>query len=162
MDIKRLDENTVVFSDLDYFFYELLRQIPLAALVEEGDAAHARLYPSPSDKGDERMEEEWEEFVTPELKELFQSSLETVRQDLETIPSGQAQYLRDLHVPVSHLSAWINALNQARLALAARHGISEREIEGVLTENHIRTLAIFQIDFYGMVQERLMRELDGV
>jgi hypothetical protein len=62
---------------------------------------------------------------------------------------------------VKHLEAWIHALNQARLALAARHEFAERELEReVPTEGGERALALFQIHFYGLLQEFFLRQLD--
>ena len=62
---------------------------------------------------------------------------------------------------MKHLEAWIHALNQARLALAARHDFSERELEREIpAEGDDRAFALFQIHFYGLLQEFFLRQLD--
>jgi hypothetical protein len=160
--ISRLDEQTLLLSGLDVFCCELLRQIPPSAEVEEGDAAYSRLYPSPTAGKDRRLEEDWKDYVTPELRELFQSSMEIVREDLSTFPSDEPAMEYSLHIPVKHLKAWINAMNQARLALAARYNVTERDMEAEPQENNARALALFQIHFYGILQEYFLRESDGV
>jgi hypothetical protein len=69
---------------LDLFFVELLRQIPLSADPHDCDAARDRIYPVASnDPGEAQANEEWRTYVHPELKELFTTSTEAVRGDLE-------------------------------------------------------------------------------
>jgi hypothetical protein len=63
---------------------------------------------------------------------------------------------------LQHAEAWLNALGQARLALATRHGFEEKELSG-LGPREIRTerdLALFQIHFYEMIQHWLVEILD--
>jgi hypothetical protein len=62
---------------------------------------------------------------------------------------------------VKHLEAWIHALNQARLALSARFGFTERDMEDAIPiEGDQRALALFQVHFYGFLQECFLRQLE--
>ena len=48
----------------------------------------------------------------------------------------------------------------ARLALAARYGFTEKEIDGPLPESgDVTTLALYQLHFYGWLQECFLRVL---
>jgi len=160
--ISRLDEQTLALTGIDIFCCELLRQIPLSAETGEGDAAYSRLYPSPTGGRDRSFEEEWKDYVTPDLRLLFQSSIEVIRQDLASFPSDEPSMEYSLYIPVKHLKAWINGLNQARLALAARYDVTEEDMEEVSPENNARSLALFQIHFYGILQEYFLRETDEI
>jgi len=66
-------------------------------------------------------------------------------------------------IPAKHAEAWLNALNQARLSIAARNEFTE----GELGDNYRspigsrRDLSLFQVNFYGFLQEFILRELLG-
>jgi hypothetical protein len=157
--IIRQDAKTIAISGLGDFHCELLRQIPVSAAVDEDDLAYDRIYPSPSNNADEESDEDWKLHVEPDLRQLFQSAMEIVQGDLENFPEDESADTHTLRLPVSHLRAWLNSLNQARLALATRHAIGEGDLEAMLTEGGARSLAILQIDFYGWIQECFVREL---
>lgn len=163
MQVRRVDAQTVSVGPLDVFAAELLQQIPLTAR-DESDAAQDRLYPSPSEEREPEFDEDWKDYVTPDLRRLFATSLETIESDLEGFPPGDAPAeARILHLPVAHLEAWIHGLNQARLAMAARHGFDQIDIEaGLPFEDGERALALVRIHLYGFLQECFLLELgDG-
>jgi hypothetical protein len=83
-----------------------------------------------------------------------------VQADLEKFSSEDADGSVSLTLPVQHLELWIHALNQARLALAARHDIAEREMDSLPIGGDPRALTVFQIHFYGYLLERFLRELE--
>ena len=157
--IFRQDEQTLAISGLGDFHCELLRQIPVSAAVDEDDPAYDRIYPSPSNNADPESDEDWKAHVEPDLRQLFQSTMEIVQGDLQDFPEDESSDTHTLRLPMSHLRAWLNSLNQARLALATRHSIGEGDLETLLTEGGARSLAILQIDFYGWLQECFIREL---
>jgi hypothetical protein len=145
---------------LDLFFVELLRQIPVSAEPGDSDAARERLYPGVTD--DSRANEDWRAYVHPELKEFFTTSTETVREDLENfeqLDEGNDNW--SFEIPEDHFDQWLNVLNQARLALAARFEFQEKEMSqnGPRTIETVRDLSLFQVHFYGFLQECLLQDL---
>lgn len=147
-------------TGLDIFFVELLRQVPISADPGDCAPARARLYPPIS--SDEAANEEWREYVRPELEHLFKTAAEIVRSDLEKLEhKGQLHENWTLEIPAAHFEPWLNVLNQARLALAARFEFTEREMDqrGPRNLETVRALSLFQVHFYGFLQECLLQEM---
>ncbi len=161
MQIRRIDPKTIAVTRVNRFCCDLLRQIGTSADPGDNVAARARLYTSPSGGKDAELDEDWKDYVEPELREQFRSALEVVQTDLEGFPPDETADHHTLRLPMDHLESWINALNQARLALAARHDVTERDMESEPSEGDARALADFQIHFSGYLQECFLRELDG-
>src|SRR5207244_79769 len=70
---------------------------------------------------------------------------------------------RKLRIPVEHAETCVNTLNQARVVIAAKYNFSEEELN-----DHDRSpigsrrdLGLFQVNFYGFLQEFILRELGG-
>jgi hypothetical protein len=161
MKIHRLDAKTVALEEIDGMIGELLRQIPASADPTGSDAATARLFPSPTQGREPEADADWREYVEPGLRDLFLDAVSVVREDLKDFPEKPAAAPRDLRLPVKHLEAWIHALNQARLALAARHEFTERELEREMpAEGGARAFALFQVHFYGLLQEFFLRQIE--
>ena len=101
-------------------------------------------------------------YVEPELRRLFQSSTEIVTSDLAQL-NGNEKSLRDcaLRIPLGHADAWLNALNRARLVIAAKYDFSESELNDHYHSpvGSRRDLGLFQVNFYGFLQEFILREL---
>ena len=150
---------------LDLFFVELLRQIPVSADPGDSDAARKRLYPGISnDAGGTPANEEWSTYIHPELKGLFTTATETVREDLEDFEQlDETQDNWAFEIPAAHFDQWLNVLNQARLSLAARFDFQEKEMgqNGPGTIETVRDLSLFQVHFYGFLQECLLQDLAG-
>jgi hypothetical protein len=160
MEIRRLDPQTVALAGLDPFACALLRQIIPSAAPGDNAAARARLFSSPTGGAEPEFDEDWRAWVEPDLHEHFQSSLSLVESDLAELPAEATEEPAELQIPVEHLDSWINALNQARLALAARHEITERDMESELLLGDARGFALFQVEFYGSLQFCFIRELE--
>lgn len=161
MEIRRKDD-TLQIADVDPFLAELLRQIPASANPEGVDGAEGRLFSSPSDE--QELCAEWKSYVEPELRRLFRTATETVALDLAQL-NGNEKSLRNrtLNIPFEHADAWLNALNQARLVIAAKYKFSDDELN-----DHDRSpigsrrdLGLFQVNFYGFLQEFILREMMG-
>jgi hypothetical protein len=150
---------------LDLFFVELLRQIPVSADPADSDAARNRIYPVASnDPEATAANEDWRAYVHPELKELFTTASDAVRGDLESFE--QLDDSTDnwaFEIPAAHFDKWLNVLNQARLVLAARFEFQEEEMNqnGPRTIETVRDLSLFQVHFYGFLQECLLQDLAG-
>ena len=107
------------FRDIPPVLAELLRQIILHE-VYDAEEVEERLYPSPSLEAEEEdLREDWKAHVQPELHEQFQSARQVVEADLRGMKEDGD--LSSLEFPLRHAESWLNALNQARLALAVRH-----------------------------------------
>ncbi len=138
----------IVFSEFDELITNLLRQLADCAETDD-DAARARIYSSPTRGADEEMDDEWREHVEPGLRELFASHTDLVRADLATLAEAENATLT---VPTSHAAAWVHTLNQARLALAARHDITQADMEGERPpKTHDTAFAMLQIEIYGAI-----------
>ncbi|MEY2547010.1 MAG: hypothetical protein QOG48_2127 [Verrucomicrobiota bacterium] len=157
-------ETGLELSEIDPFLAELLRQIPESANTDDAPAAKARLFSAPVDESEQDFREEWKQYVQPELAQLFRSSGETVAADLKQLCGKERTFAnRTLRIPNEHADAWLNALNQARLAIAARNDFTEGEL-GDCYRSPIgsrRDLSLFQVNFYGFLQEVILRELSG-
>ena len=98
----------------------------------------------------------------PELRKLFQSARETVLQDLEQLRCTKKPFADcTLRIPLAHADAWLSALNQARLAIAAKFEFSEAELSDHYRSplGNRRDLGLFQVNFYGFLQEFILREM---
>jgi uncharacterized protein DUF2017 len=159
MEISRKGE-ALQISDLDPFLAELLRQIPASTNSEGAPEAETRLFSRPS--AEKEICAEWKSYVEPELRRLFRSSTETVAEDLAQL-NGNEKSLRNrtLTIPFEHADAWLNALNQARLVIAEKCKFTDEELN-----DHDRSpigsrrdLSLFQVNFYGFLQEFILREM---
>jgi hypothetical protein len=157
---RRQDELEI--SELDPFLAELLRQIPASANPDGTPGAEERLFSPPADPSGNDLCAEWKVYVEPELRRLFRSATQTVAADLEQLNGKEKSFAnRSLRIPTEHADAWLNALNQARLVLAAKNNFSEGEL-GDHYRSPIgsrRDLSLFQINFYGFLQELILREV---
>ena len=153
----------IEISDLDPFLAELLRQIPGSADTEGEPAAQQRLFSLPGDPSEKKLCEEWKLYVEPELRRLFRSATETVTEDLKQLKCNEKPFANcTLRIPARNTDAWLNALNQARLALAAKYNFSDGELC-----DHYRSpvasrrdLSLFQVNFYGFIQEYILRSME--
>ena len=163
MEICRQDGD-IEISDLDPFLAELLRQIPASADPEGVPAARERLFTQPANPSEKKICEEWKLYVEPELLRLFQSATQTVAEDLKQLGGKEEAFVnRTLRIPAKHADAWLNALNQARLALAAKYDFTDGELC-----DHYRSpvasrrdLSLFQVNLYGFIQEFILRGMES-
>jgi hypothetical protein len=161
--LSRPDPQNLRLSRLDGMLVELLRRIPRSADPTDSAAARARLFSAPTqDSKEKELLEDWPRYVEPELEKLFQSALEVIEGDLRSLHIDRADGEAELAIPVAHLENWIHGMNQARLALAARHDFTEEDLERpLISAGDARSLALLQMHFYGMLQELFLRELEG-
>ena len=141
---------------------ELLRQIPASTNPEGAPAAERRLFSSPAEGSEKELCSEWKLYVEPELRGLFRSATETVAADLEQLNGKQKPFAnRTLRIPRRHADAWLNALNQARLVITAKYNFTDRELCDHYRSpiGSRRDLSLFQVNFYGFIQEFILREI---
>ena len=150
-------------SEIDPFLAELLRQIPASTNPESVPAAEARLYSAPAGPNEKEFCAEWKLYVEPGLRRHFQSATEMVESDLQQLHEPEKPFANSrLHIPRQHCDAWLNALNQARLAIAAKYDFSEAELCDHYRSpiGSRRDLSLFQVNFYGFLQEFILREME--
>ena len=161
MEICRQNE-ALEIRELDPFLAELLRQIPESAQPKDSPAAQERLFSPPTMPEEKVLCAEWKLYVVPELRRLFQSATGTVRQDLQQLHCTNKPFANcTLRIPMAHADAWLNALNQARLAIAATYQFSDHELCDYRSPlGSRRDLSLFQVNFYGFLQELILREME--
>lgn len=165
--VRRQEDGSVAIDGLFPLHVAALVEVPDLLEKPEG-AARDRLFPEPSDDDDQRAD--WERLVRPELFALLASAREILLRDLRGL--GPAEPLSgvprwSVTVPARHVNAWISALNAARLALGAEHGIeSEEDLHPEIEEKEGRieldekTFAVLKIGALAVIQEMLI--LDGL
>jgi hypothetical protein len=157
------EKSRLGFRHIHPFLAELVRALP--ALVEPeqlSDAAEQRFYPEPASAGDlDELRADWKAFVEPGLHEHFRSACDIVAVDLKTLTERKDDAF-ELTIPLQHADAWLNVLNQARLALAADLGFDEKLLASSeppdLSDE--RGLALFRINLYAFMQQCLIEQLE--
>lgn len=159
MEFRRQNDRLEI-SELDPFLAELLRQIPESCSVEGVEAAQQRIFSAPAKETE--ICSEWKVYVEPELRRLFRSATETVAADLKQLNGCTKPFANcTLSIPLENADAWLNALNQARLAIAAKYNFTDGELCDHYRSpiGSRRDLGLFQVNFYGFVQEFILQEL---
>jgi len=151
------DDDGWVFDEIDPLIADLLRILPASASVED-DAARSRVFSAPTAGEDKSADDDWREYVEPGLRELFQSHTDTVATDLATMKTDAGNC--SLRIPMEHGRAWIHTLNQARLALGARHEVVEGDSNSRRQHSGEKSFALMQIDFYAMLLSLLLRRTE--
>ena len=156
MNIERDENGGFVFSEVEQPIVEMFLSIPSAVDPEGNSAATARLFPDPVGGKDSKISQEWAEYVAPELREGFENASTTVEADLGSLIAGAG-----LTIPLDHVDAWLNTLNQARLVLASRFEVTEEDMNNPepFDSQNEREMAISQIHVFGLLQECLIQGL---
>lgn len=157
MKLSATEEGTLALEEIPPFLFDLLKEVATRGASDDLRVEN-RLYPSPG--GDPLLEEDWKALVQPELQEFFLSARGTVQSDLRRAAKKDDTFF--MEIPPNHADAWLNALNQARLALAEEHRVEEKDLarEPHPDPSDPRSLALFQISFFGFLQECLVRMQD--
>jgi hypothetical protein len=161
MEVSR-NNGALEITEIDPFLAELLRQIPSSTDCESVPAAEKRIYSAPTTPNEKEFCAEWKLYVEPELRRHFQNATQVVETDLRQLEQDDKPFAnRALRIPAEHSEAWLNALNQARLTIAAKYDFTETEL---CDHYHSpigsrRDLGLFQVNFYGFIQEFILREM---
>jgi hypothetical protein len=154
----RSSEQEWIFEEIDPLIAQLLRNLPGCAAADD-EVASRRIFSSPTAGADPEADEEWRENVEPEMRELFQSNVDVVIGDLAAMKDGGETFT--LSIPVRNARAWIHTLNQARLALGAKHGVTDDDTAGRRKRHtSAKSFALMQIDFYAMLISLLLRHTE--
>ncbi len=165
MEFHHQDEQHLSIRNLPGPLAALIMAIPEVARASNDEDVAERIFPTPSDAEDP-IRKEWQEFVIPELQQLFQEARDTVAKDLKAMGLSKGEITKGLFslvIPKQNIEAWLHCLNQARLVLASRIQYREGESAGLSLKSPPtdREMKIFQIDFYALLQEWLLEVLDG-
>ena len=161
MEIERIGGHLKI-SEIDPFLAELLRQIPESADPSGDKAAEKRIFSKPVDPSEREICAEWQLYVEPELRRLFQTATQTVAADLQQLNGKTKPFANcTLRIPTQNAEAWLNALNQARLVIAAKYNFSDVDLCDHYRSpiGSRRDLGLFQVNFYGFLQEFILHEL---
>jgi hypothetical protein len=119
-----------VLVSLDSNEVELLRNVPaelqavLSGPTTKDDPIYNRLFPSAYlDPTEESAEQEWQELVHPELLRERLAALELVTATLDRAETKRGR--AEVELAPEEVEAWLHVLNDARLALGTRLGITE-------------------------------------
>jgi hypothetical protein len=94
---------------------------------------------------------DWQEFVLPDLRDSFNSQLDTIEGALALAGTGEEP--AEIHISREDAELWYGGLNQARLALEERYGFSTENPEGMTPG---KRSAWFRSQFYLHVQSVLL------
>ena len=124
----RRGEGVVVTLDTNEV--ELLRAIPgeVRGALEEpsskDDPVYNRLFPSAYlDPTEESAEREWQELVHPELLQSRLAALDLMNATLDRAVTKRGR--AEVELAPEEVEAWLGVVNDARLALGTRLGVTE-------------------------------------
>ena len=123
--VARVDEGWL-FGDLTPRTAEILKGVPML-LESEDPRVRARLLPETLD--DAGHEADWRQHAVPELERLFASRSTLVGRDLAAMRPMKAGGKLLLLITNQHASAWLAALNAARLALYCLNDLNAAHME---------------------------------
>jgi hypothetical protein len=119
-----------VLVTLDANEVELLRTIPdevrgaLEKPAAKDDPVYTRLFPSAYlDPTEESAEQEWQELVHPDLLQSRLAALELVTATLDRAATKRGR--AEVELAPEEVEAWLGVVNDARLTLGTRLGVTE-------------------------------------
>lgn len=153
-------EQKIVFENIPEEFVGLLLAIPSCPELQTS-ATDSRLFPSPSLDRNEILNNDWKDFVRPDLEKHFLSAQTIVKNDLASLKQENGSW--SFSIPIEHFDHWINAINQTRLAIAASHNLSEDDLaHDSLPNDETLAFHISRVHFYGELQYTLIRYLTSL
>ncbi|BCU76771.1 DUF2017 family protein [Luteolibacter sp. LG18] len=102
--------------------------------------------------------EDWEELMMPDLLDVFEGQLGVVRDTIRAAAEASSGGPGEIFIEKDDAEAWFGALNQARLALHARHDFSDDDPD-VIGMSEQRRSAFFRYQFYMVIQDLLLKRV---
>lgn len=143
--------------------HDVLASLPaqLRDLSETDDAVRDRLFPRAYlDPTEEDAEQEWRALVHPELARARQEALDQVSTSLERATTGRRGRLT-VELDADDLNAWLSFLNDARLAIGTRMGVTEELDEIVLDSDDPRAAGLALYGWLTVLEGDLVEALLG-
>lgn len=165
MELINHDDGTWSLGKVSELEHLMLTRLPAAADPTGCEEAQNRLYPSPlaptadvDDNTSAGLEEDWREYIVPDLRQSFGDALKIVSDDLargELVTDGETTAY-DFNIPKAHADHWCSALNQARLVLHYRHNLPDQdgELDGDLDPE--KWMAMLQTEIYSILMSFLI------
>jgi Domain of unknown function (DUF2017) len=144
---------------------DLLRSLPeeLRVLYEaedDADPVRGRLFPRAYlDPTAEDAEREWRELVHPELVRERLAAISIVVASLDGVSAEHGEVVADLSA--DDVAAWLGVLNDARLALGTRLGVTEETDYGELDADDLSTPGLVAYAWLTYLQGELVEALLG-
>lgn len=141
MRLSLLPDGSLSFTQIHALEAGALLAIPQNADPTDVPEAEERLFPPPLEEAAQEpldweeqsaMQSDWQEFVVPELRELFDSSLDRVQENLRQLSPAPVETHQPpqppdapapnfaLIIPGELAEDWYRAMNQARLVMAQK------------------------------------------
>jgi hypothetical protein len=141
-------------NDIDW---HLLRSIILDANASDHDLA-ARLGGLISD---ERVSEDWQDIVVPDLRESFSDDLHHVYAAIESAAAFPKDHEMSIWISPADAQKWYSALNQARLELEEIHHFGPKPELDAKNLKPIRRDALLRSRFYCELQAVILDHAFG-
>jgi Domain of unknown function (DUF2017) len=161
LQVQSVNQKHLRVSGISPLLAGCLHELPRILELRDNPAARARLLPPPTSE-DVVINQEWKESVEPDLRHLLVSAGEIISRDLTGLkPSQRLPDCCFVTFPTTHTSAWMSALNQARLILAALANVDEIDMNLPYSQlKGEKVLAVIQISVFGELLDRFVqREL---
>jgi Domain of unknown function (DUF2017) len=151
-------DGRLVLRDVDTPIAFCLLQVPAIVARRDDPEMRSRIYPDAT-AGDAARNAEWHRLMDGELRHLFESAARTLERDLGAFDVAR----REVAFPAAHLTAWMTAINQARVVLAELHGFGESDLASTeLDADDPRGAALVELQILGYVLQVLVeRGLEG-
>jgi hypothetical protein len=151
--------NGIAIEGIDATVAYCLHQVPDLLRQRESPETRRRFYPDVLPSDDPRNAE-WHRLMDADLHHLFESAAEVLTRDLASLEITRGR----LVFAASHASAWMSALNQARIVLSEQHRLDQRDMERTdLDAVSPRDRALLQVHVLGLVLQLLVEHtLDGM
>ncbi len=154
----RRKDGAVDLENLGPPLLSALLDLPSLLRDDPPEGVGKRLFPVPTD--DDERNDEWKRLVHPDLFALLASSRAIVERDLVGVHVG-ARAASRVRIPPKNVSAWVAALNAARLTIAETNGVGEREMSTHIARLPARQAdAVVRIHVYGWLQQLLIEVTD--
>ena len=119
--LEPVSPKRLALREVDPFLTQCLFELPQILERREGPEIRGRFFQDLV-ADDAVANEDWHKLVDFELHHLFASAGEIVARDLTGLQDGTVEF------PIEHVSAWLNAINQARLILAEQHQVTALDL----------------------------------
>ncbi len=106
---------------------------------------------------DERVAEDWQDIVVPDLRESFADDLNQIHAAIETAAAFPNDGASPIWITREDAFSWYSALNQARLALEERYRFGSDPESDPANLQPIRQEALIRSFFYLELQGLILR-----
>ena len=168
MELIKNNDSTWTLSKVSELEHLMLSRLPESADPSDCEQALDRLFPSPLAPdadldGDKSfsLENDWEEYIKPELRVEFRDALKIVADDLgksNMTKEGDLNHYQFI-IPTAHANQWCSALNQARIVIHLKYDLPDEDGVMDMSPNPEKWMATLQSEIYGMLMEFLIKKV---